>query len=364
MHYSDSVYLFLNDDDDENINNLNCLFLKKRILQTKMCNINYNNINKITRKCVKQLQNLTTIDLSFNKLNKFYKFISSNDSYLTELILNNNEIKNTLYINNEYSNLKLLNLNYNKLTNIYINLKKLTNLYINNNKLIDVNVISNEMLTLDVSYNNLSYLNNINVPLINKLVASNNNILNIELLGSDIDYSNNKLSNVNINNNKLIILKLNNNLIEECKVTSQSLLRFEASNNKITNCILNCENLINIDLHINNLIDIDISKCVNSLSINLSNNKFTNDFNIQKFSLLFPTLLELNMLFNKFEQKEIKEIQECPICLSEQTLYTRFIYCGHSICNTCYKYNFINCPLCRANNYKNYYFIYDNLWKF
>jgi len=357
MKYYDSVYLFL--EEDKLIDNLTCNNITDLMYRDKICNLSYYEIKKISKKCLNKLKKFLIINLSNNKINKMYKFINP-ISNITELILNNNNISNTIYINDKYSNLKFLNLNYNKITNIYINLPNIENINLNNNNLISVNIITNNVLSIDLSFNKLKDINLIKSPKLYLLNLNNNFIESIKYIGYITYYNNNIIKKININNDDLVDLQLNNNLIELFEIKSYNLMSLELDNNNLYDCIIDCHNLVYLNAHSNNLSYINLIKCTNLMMINLYNNKLTNNFNIQKFCNQFNDLYQLNLLKNNisFEKNSI-ELEECCICLNEYLTFSIFIYCGHTICNNCYK-DLNKCPICRAKKYNSLLLTFDN----
>ena len=371
MNYNDSVYFILDDenhinnneikskdnniyylllDDETDIKTLTCVNITKSMKKNKICNLTYSGINKITRKCLNELKKMLLVNLSDNNLIKMYNF-TTNTSHITDLLLNNNNICGTIYINNEYSCLINLNLSNNKITNIYIKLPKLENITLNDNKLISVNIITNVTLNIDLSNNNLKDKCLIQSKEINYLNLNKYLIESINYIGNITYYNNNMIKIVDINNDNISEIQLNNNIIEKCIIKGNNLVSLELSNNKLHDCIIECTNLMYLNLQSNYLTFINLDKCLELILINLFNNRFTNNFNIQKFCNKFKYLCEIELSNNNILfEKTLIDLQECSICLNEYKIFSIFIYCGHIICKNCYKV-LNKCPICRANKY-------------
>ena len=156
---------------------------------------------------------------------------------------------------------------------------------------------------------------------------------------------------ISIDNHDIIEIQLNNNIIEKCIIKGNNLVSLELSNNKLHDCIIECTNLMYLNLQSNYLTFINLDKCLELILINLFNNRFTNNFNIQKFCNKFKYLCEIELSNNNILfEKTLIDLQECSICLNEYKIFSIFIYCGHIICKNCYKV-LNKCPICRANKY-------------
>ena len=316
--------LFVNNNEEQNI-------LLKNKNNRKQNNKNNSNFINSMNKCVinpnesNNIKNFTNLNLNLNIFENTNAKNNQNQNKRIQNITQNinsfNNNCNTInnYIYNTNCNNNKINNNYNQLNELILqNINNSNNIYLkelikNNN-----NINSNELLNYILFLNNLTDTNqNIN----NLDILYNVNMYNNQLLQNLIDYLNSPSQNLNDLYNNTIITNhiinsndkknqiynlLNNNFHDRCDLTSndfKKIINNELShymqiennnsksglfpcnnptiNNKNINENIMFNNLISQINNNNNIMDLFVNNCINNNNTNIFNN---NEYNSNIFS--------------------------------------------------------------------------------
>jgi len=220
----DTLYIFNNKITDLNLNNnikLKILYAN----DNKLTDINLNNNilintlnlnnNELITLDISKLIELNILYVNNNKLEQ----LNLNNT-LIELYCNSNNL-NELYIPDT---LNLCNLQYNKFTE-FKNLKNLKFLNLNNNEITNFIVENNSNLTnLLLNDNNLNNINLKNLNILNICYLKNNNITIFPTINNSLKYLNLNDNYINeiidISNSYLQVLKINNNNLKDININN------------------------------------------------------------------------------------------------------------------------------------------------
>lgn len=271
-------------------------------------NISHNNLEYIDASNFKGMDNMYSLDISYNKLSR----LQLNNSFLGNLkalYLNNNKLSNIsetllnmkslLYLdlsNNQISNLgdidfsllpnlQVLHLSHNNIKDFNIqtdSLQKLTDLNLSSNQMTEINLVNfKDLIICDVSNNNISSINSTffeNLDYLQSLDISKNNIAEI-LPGTFQKVKILKLLNISGNH----ISKLRYGIFK-------GLHRMEV-----------------LDLSYNKISDIDVDvfhECVELRRLTIDYN-YVKTLDVERLTVILPKLSTLSLGGNPISCKEI-----------------------------------------------------------
>lgn len=292
---------YLNENELSVIKDLTCT--NKNIVNTeelkKLTNLTSLNLssNKIRSIDLSKNKKLTSINLKNNQISSI--IIPSNTKIVT-LDLSSNKIQTIKLINNDISNINLSNNIL--LETIDLSMNKIKSVNLNNNSnLKSINLANNLISSINLSTN--TKLDTLNLSL-NKIktidLSKNINLRNLSLV-------NNEISNINLTKNtKLETIDLSINKLNNINLSKNiNLKSLNITNNEISGINLSSNTKLDtLDLSLNKIKTIDLSKNHNIKTLNLMNNRIeslalNNNLYLENLDLSNNLLTELNLSNNK-----------------------------------------------------------------